>query len=73
MYGPTFALVTKRMPVFVFDGATSPDEYRYYFRAGFRRGYEDGYSERYEYGRYADGKYTILAEVLPQILNLQSF
>jgi hypothetical protein len=48
------------------------DEYRYYFREGFRRGYEDGYYSRYRYGIYDDGRYSILAAILAQILNLQS-
>ncbi|HEY7545691.1 MAG TPA: hypothetical protein VID27_12445 [Blastocatellia bacterium] len=46
------------------------NEYRYYFREGFRRGYTDGYYGRYQYGRYYDGKYSILAAVLSRILNL---
>ena len=48
------------------------DEYTYYFREGFRRGYEDGYYGRYQYGRYVDGRYSILGAVLGSILNLQS-
>jgi hypothetical protein len=45
-------------------------EYRYYFREGFRRGYEDGYYHVYHYGRYEDGKYRILADILVHILYL---
>ncbi|HKP35435.1 MAG TPA: hypothetical protein VJT71_01150 [Pyrinomonadaceae bacterium] len=48
-------------------------EYQYYFREGFRRGYEDGYYSRYQYGRYSQGKYQILGEVLRVILNLTGF
>jgi len=47
-------------------------EYNYYFREGFARGYEDGYNSRYQYGRYAAGRYTILGAILGQILDLQS-
>ncbi len=48
------------------------DEYNYYFREGFRRGYDDGFAGRYHYGRYANGKYTILGAILGQILDFQS-
>jgi hypothetical protein len=48
------------------------DDYNYYFREGFRRGYEDGYSSRYRYGRYSEGRYTILDVFLGTILNLQA-
>ena len=48
------------------------DEYNYYFREGFRRGYEDGYYSRYRYGRYSDGRYSILDIFLGKILNFQS-
>jgi hypothetical protein len=48
------------------------DDYSYYFREGFRRGYEDGYSSRYQYGRYADGRYSVLDSLLAQILGFQS-
>ncbi len=47
-------------------------DYNYYFREGFRRGYEDGYDNRYQYGTYSDGNYSILGNVLSAILNLQS-
>ncbi len=47
-------------------------DYNYYFREGFRRGYEDGYNSRYQYGRFANGIYSILDTILSQILNLQS-
>ncbi|HEX6190027.1 MAG TPA: hypothetical protein VFZ40_18255 [Pyrinomonadaceae bacterium] len=49
------------------------NEYQYYFREGFRRGYEDGYHSRYQYGRYSNGKYSILEQILSVILNLQGF
>ncbi len=47
-------------------------DYNYYFRQGFQRGYEDGYYNRYQYGVYSDGSYSILGNVLSLILNLQS-
>jgi hypothetical protein len=49
------------------------NEYQYYFREGFRRGYEDGYYGRSQYGRYSDGKYSILGNILNVILNLTGF
>jgi flagellar biosynthesis/type III secretory pathway protein FliH len=49
------------------------NDYRHYFQEGFRRGYEDGYYSRDEYGRYDNGKWTILANILSGILNLSSF
>ena len=48
------------------------DEYNHYFREGFQRGYEDGYGREQQYGSYQDGKYSMWAEVLSSILNLQS-
>jgi hypothetical protein len=50
----------------------SRDEYNYYFRQGFRRGYEDGYYSRYRYGRYTNGKYTILGSLLGSIIDMQT-
>jgi len=47
-------------------------DYNYYFREGFARGFEDGYNNRYRYGRYTAGRYTILGAILGQILDLQS-
>jgi len=47
------------------------DDYNYYFREGFRRGYEDGYNTRYQYGRYSNGSYSVLGDILSQILGLQ--
>jgi hypothetical protein len=51
----------------------SQTEYSYYFREGFRRGYEDGFNDRYQYGSYSGGNYSILDAVLVTVLNLQSF
>jgi len=48
------------------------EDYNYYFREGFRRGYEDGYGSQSQYGSVSNGKYSMLAEVLSGILNLQS-
>jgi lipopolysaccharide export LptBFGC system permease protein LptF len=48
------------------------DDYNTYFREGFRRGYEDGYNGRYQYGRYANGRGTMLGAVLATILNFES-
>jgi flagellar biosynthesis/type III secretory pathway protein FliH len=48
------------------------DEYNFYFREGFRRGYEDGYHSRYQYGRYSDGRYSVLDILLSQILGFES-
>jgi flagellar biosynthesis/type III secretory pathway protein FliH len=47
-------------------------EYNYYFREGFRRGYEDGYSNRYRYGRYSNGSYSVQVSILGVILKFQS-
>jgi hypothetical protein len=47
-------------------------DYNYYFRQGFRRGYEDGYNSRYQYGRFANGIYSVLDTILSQILNFQA-
>ncbi len=49
------------------------NEYRYYYREGFHRGYEDGYNSRYQYGSNSNGKLNIMAAILQQILNFQSF
>jgi hypothetical protein len=46
------------------------DDYNYYFREGFRRGYEDGYYSRNQYGRYSNGKYTILGAIAGTILDI---
>ena len=48
------------------------DDYNSYFREGFRRGYEDGYGDRSQYGRFTDGRGTILDAVLASILNVQA-
>jgi len=47
------------------------NEYQYYFREGFRRGYEDGYYSRSQYGRYSNGRWSILGAILQQVLGLQ--
>jgi hypothetical protein len=47
------------------------DDYNYFFREGFRRGYDDGYANRYQYGTYSGGTYSILDTVLAGILGLQ--
>jgi hypothetical protein len=44
------------------------NEYQTYFREGFRRGYEDGYYSRSQYGRYSNGGYSILGQILEGIL-----
>ena len=49
----------------------SMDDYNYYFREGFRHGYEDGYSGRYRYGRFSNGRYTILDSVLRGIFKFE--
>ena len=49
------------------------DDYHYYFREGFERGYEDGYYSRDEYGSYNNGRYSILSQILSQILNIGLF
>jgi len=49
------------------------NEYQYYFREGFQRGYEDGYYGRNQYGRYSNGVYNILGNILAQILNIQNY
>ena len=51
----------------------SYDEYNYYFREGFRRGYEDGYYGRNQYGRYSNGKYSLLGNIIEAILNIAIF
>jgi hypothetical protein len=48
----------------------SYDEYNYYFREGFRRGYEDGYYGRNQYGRYSNGKYSILGTIVGAVLDI---
>ena len=48
-------------------------EYAYYFRQGFQRGYDDGYYSRYQYGRYNNGGYSMMGNMLSVILNLQSY
>ena len=45
------------------------NEYQYYFRQGFQRGYEDGYYSRNRYGRYNNGSYNILGNILSGIFS----
>jgi hypothetical protein len=47
-------------------------DYNHYFREGFRRGYEDGYNSRHRYGRHSNGNYSMLDNILSQILNFQA-
>lgn len=47
-------------------------DYNYYFRQGFSRGYEDGYNRRFQYGRNANGNYSMLDNVVARILNFQA-
>jgi len=49
----------------------SQDDYSYYFREGFRRGYEDGYGRSYRYGRFANGRYSILDNVMEAIITFE--
>jgi len=48
-------------------------EYSYYFREGFRRGYEDGFNDRFAYGSYSDGRYSVLDTILRAVLNVQGY
>ncbi len=48
------------------------NDYNYYYREGFSRGYDDGYNNRYQYGSYSNGNYSVQGAVMSQILNLQS-
>lgn len=52
--------------------AGDQDTYNYYFRQGFSKGYDDGYNSRSQYGTAANGKYSILGNVLGAILKLQN-
>ena len=47
------------------------NDYNYYFRLGFRKGYDDGYCRRSEYGRQANGNFTVFKVVLSGILKLE--
>jgi hypothetical protein len=56
-----------------YDGYwVSLDDYRYYFREGFQRGYEDGYYGRWQHGAFSNGVIGILANVLVDILRIES-
>lgn len=46
------------------------NQYQYYFQQGFQRGYEDGFYSRNQYGSRAGNGFTILGDVLNNILNL---
>jgi hypothetical protein len=47
-------------------------DYNHYFREGFQRGYEDGHNSRYRYGRFANGNYSMLDNILSQIVSFRS-
>jgi hypothetical protein len=47
-------------------------QYNYYFREGFQRGYDDSFNSRYQYGRSADGRQSLLASVMATIVNFRS-
>jgi len=48
-------------------------QYQYYFQQGFQRGYQDGFNSQTRYGYYSGGKWSILANVLGSILNIQQY
>jgi hypothetical protein len=52
-----------------YDGDRS--DYNYYFREGFGPGYDDGYNDQHRHGRVTDGSYSMLDNLLAQILNFQ--
>ena len=70
-----------RSGVYGYQNSVERSQYQYYFRQGFQRGYQDGsnseyregYTGSYQYGTYDNGSPSILATVLNQILNLQSY
>jgi hypothetical protein len=70
-----------RSGVYGYQNSVERSQYQYYFRQGFQRGYQDGsnseyregYTGSYQYGNYDNGSPSILATVLNQILNLQSY
>jgi hypothetical protein len=47
-------------------------QYNHYFREGFQRGYEDGRNSRAQYGQNANGRHSLLSQVLSQIVNFRS-
>ncbi|MFL6277924.1 MAG: hypothetical protein ACJ74G_22275 [Blastocatellia bacterium] len=60
--------------MFGFDAYNvDPGEYQYYFRQGYQRGYEDGYNGRYQYGRYSNGVFSVLGNILQSIFNAESY
>ena len=50
----------------------SQEDYNYYFRQGFQRGYNDGYRSVRQYGRFYNGRYSMLAPALATILILEA-
>ncbi len=48
-------------------------QYQFYFQQGFERGYQDGYNSRNRFGSNNNGQRNILAAVLKEILNIESF
>ena len=48
-------------------------QYQYYFQQGFQRGYQDGFYSQSRYGYYSGGKWSILANILGSILNIQPY
>jgi len=46
------------------------DQYQYYFQQGFQRGYEDGYYGRNQYGTRSGNGFTILGNILNNLINI---
>ena len=46
-------------------------DYNNYFREGFRRGYADGYNGRYVSGTYVNGRGTMLAATMANIIHFE--
>jgi len=51
----------------------SMSEYQYYFRQGFQRGYDDGYYGRSRYGRYSNGRGSLLGNILKGIFQIFTY
>lgn len=70
-----------RTGTYGYQNGVERSQYQYYFRQGFQRGYQDGSNSRYQegyngdfqYGTYNNGTPSILATVLNQLLNIQSY
>jgi len=70
-----------RSGTFGYQSVVAQSQYQYYFRQGFQRGYQDGsnsqyrddYNGEYQYGTNNGGTLNILATVLNQLLNIQSY